>query len=154
MSKSIEMELADAVLATITSGTYSQAITADRTYQPGDDVKDYRGERKVHVIAADRQSQRANRGKAWQEDAAIDVGFIAVPADSDADKAFADSMTGIREEINDRIRDAADELTVASGIKWELIDSQTVRPVAYAKLRTEGAFVSVLQFRWRGWVQC
>lgn len=154
MSKSIEMELADAVLATITSGTYSQAITADRTYQPGDDVKDYRGKRHVHVIASERQSQRQNRGKVWAEDVKIDVGFIAVPEDSDADKAWADSMASVREEISDRVRDAADELTVSSGIKWELIDSQTVQPVAYRKLRTEGAFVSVLQFRWQGWVQC
>jgi len=95
---SLATDIADAVVAELNTGSFSQAFTARRMYLPAFDLKDMKT---LHVTAVPRaiDSQAASRSLI-QQDVQVDVA-VQQKVDSDAQ---IDVLMVLVEEIGDRFR--------------------------------------------------
>jgi len=96
-------EIADAVVAALNSGTFSQPFTAQRLYVPNFDLKDMKD---LHVSVVPRGVELSTASRSLlQHDVQIDVAVQKkLPADTAGDMAVTDELMGLTQEIADFLR--------------------------------------------------
>ena len=93
------IDIADAIVAELTGGSFSQPITAQRAYKPTFDLQEMQ-DLHVTVVPKGLESQQSSRSMV-QQDFQIDIG---VQKKLDADDGEIDALMGLVEEIADFFR--------------------------------------------------
>ena len=136
------IDIADAVVATLNAGTFSQAFTAERHYLPRFELPDMATLR-VSVVPKGIASQALDR-KRDQNDYRIDV---AVQHKAGIDLAALDALMNLVEEIGDYL-----QATPLVGYPQARVFDMTNEPI-YAPEHIDEfrAFTSVMTFTYRVW---
>jgi hypothetical protein len=138
------VDIADAVVAELNGGTFSQTLTAMRHYKPVFDLKDMK-DLHVSVVPKAQEMSMAGRGLA-QSDVQIDIGVQKkLPDDVPDDAAAIDGLMNLVQEIADFLRQR--RLAAMSSAAWVRTENSPVyAPDHLEQLRQ---FTSVLTVTYR-----
>jgi hypothetical protein len=136
------IDIADAVVATLNAGTFSQAFTAERHYLPRFELPDLATLR-VSVVPKGITSQALDR-KRDQNDYRIDV---AVQHKAGIDLATFDALMNLVEEIGDYLQ-ATPLVGYPQARVFDMVNEPIYAPEHIDEFR---AFTSVMTFTYRVW---
>lgn len=133
------VEIANALVTSLNDGTFSEAFTAVRLYQPIFQL-DEMETLHLTVVAKSVVRSGASRSK-YQYDYSVDV---AIQKRTDRSIAALDAMVYLTEEIADHLSRS----TLAGATLIGLLNEPVVAPDHLDEL---GQFTTVLTFTYRGW---
>jgi hypothetical protein len=136
------IEIADAVVATLNAGTFSQAFTAERHYLPRFELPDLATLR-VSVVPKGIASQALDRNRD-QVDYRIDV---AVQQKAGVELATLDALMNLVEEIGDYLQ-ATHLVSFPQARCIDMVHEPIYAPEHLEEFR---AFTTVMTFTYRMW---
>lgn len=135
------VDIADAVVTCLNAGTFSQAFTAERLYQPAFDLAEM-DTLHVSVVPKSMAIENAARDGTFH-DCAVDIGIQKKVSD---DPAQIDALMDLVEEISDHLK--MRRLEGLPGVMWLSIQNEPV--LAREHLEQMRQFTSVLTVVYRG----
>ncbi len=143
----IPIDVAEAVKTALAGGTFSEAFTPTRTYQPIFDLDDL-ADLAVTVVPAEYTEQQVARGN-WQHDAQVDVAVQKKLTGTDADRDTAtDGLMTLAGEIARFFRSAS--LTLAGGQRAVFVGLENKNPLwAQEHLIDKGLLTAVVTVSFR-----
>lgn len=140
---SITVDIADAVVATLSAATFSQPVTAERAYLPRYDLADMQDLR-VTVVPKEMTTTTASRGAA-SRDVTLDVAVQKKLGDPASAQAEQDVLMGLSEEIAEHLRTVA--LAGQPGAKWVRTEHTAIYATEHLEQMRQFTSVVTLTYR-------
>jgi len=140
---SITVNIADAVVATLNEGTFSQPIAAERSYLPRYELSELQDLR-VTVVPKEMSTTTASRGAA-SRDVALDVAVQKKLGAPDGAQAEQDALMSLSEEIAEHLRTTS--LVGQPGAEWVRTEHTAIYAPGHLEQMRQFTSVASVTFR-------